>query len=117
MINFALRLFGFGKAVDALDGETSKAYIGGLGLILTGGSTILGGAAALLAEVLPLHGADAYVHFAQAVPHDANIGLVIAGAALISKGIAEIGQRHATAVLSNDVAEAVKAPDPLVTVK
>lgn len=112
MINFLLRAFGFGKAVDALDGETSKAYIGGLGLILSGAATTLGGSANLLAEILPLHGADAYLTFARQLSHDPNVAILTAGAALIAKGIEAIGQRHATAKLTNAIAATPDAPSP-----
>lgn len=111
--NFLLRALGFGKAVDALDGETSKAYLGGLGLILSGAASTLAGAANLVLEVVPLKGAGAYIAFAQSLSHDPNTALVLAGAAMVSKGIAEIGQRHATAKLANAVAAQAEGPgDP-----
>lgn len=101
IVNLVLRALGFGKAVDALDGETSKAYIGGLGMILSGAATLLGGAANIAAEVLPLKGGAAYIAFAQGISHDANAALLLAGVALISKGVGQIGQRHAIAKLAN----------------
>lgn len=99
-----MRIMGLGAAVDALDGETSKAYIGGVGMILSGGATLLGGAANLVMEIVPLHGGAAYVAFVQNLSHDANAALIMAGAGLIAKGLADIGQRHATAKLANFVA-------------
>lgn len=101
VINLLMRMLGLGKAVDALDGETSKAYIGGLGMILTGAGTLLAGAGNIASEVLPLHGAAAYLSFAQGLSHDPNTALLMAGAAAISKGLADIGNRHAIAKLVN----------------
>lgn len=103
IINGALRLFGFGKAVDALDGETSKAYIGGLGMILTGAATLLGGLAGIAAQVVAAHGGGDYIALVRDLPHNPSAGLVLAGAAAIGKGISAIGQRHAVAKLSNQL--------------
>lgn len=100
MVNFILRLLGLGKAVDALDGGTSKAYLGGLGMILSGGATLLGGIAKIVMAIVPLHGIGQYIEFAQSLPNDPNAALVLAGVALISKGIADIGQRHAVAKIA-----------------
>ena len=110
IVNLAMRMMGLGKAVDALDGETSKAYIGGVATILTGAATLLGGAANIVAEVLPLHGGAAYFDFARNLSHDPNAALVLAGAAAIGKGLADIGNRHATAKLANAVAAQAQAP-------
>ncbi len=107
MINLLLRLLGFGKAVDALDGETSKAYIGGLGMILTGGASLLDGSSHVAAALLAAHGGADYFAIGKALYQgDADTATIIAGFALISKGIAEIGQRHAAAKLSNTIASA-----------
>lgn len=103
MVNIIMRLMGFGAAVDALDGETSKAYIGGVGEILSGAATLLGGLANIVAQIVPLHGASAYFDFARNISHDPSAALVVAGLALIHKGIADIGNRHATAKLANAV--------------
>ena len=112
MVNLIMRMLGLGSAVDALDGATSKAYIGGVGMILTGAASVLGGAANIVSEVLPLHGAAAYFDFARGISHDPSLAVIAAGVALISKGVAEIGQRHATAKLSNAVAAQAQTPVP-----
>lgn len=108
--NIIMRLMGLGKAVDALDGATSKAYIGGVGLILSGAATTLGGAANLVLEIVPLHGGAAYFKFVQNASHDPNVGLVLAGAAVIAKGLAEIGQRHAIAKMGQDKSTGTAGP-------
>lgn len=111
MTNMLLRLFGFGKAVDALDGETSKAYMGGLGLILTGIAGVLGGVAGIVGEVVAAHGGAAYITLATGLTHNPSAAVVLAGAASISKGVAVIGQRHALARV--EAAQAVSAVPPV----
>jgi hypothetical protein len=108
--NLIMRLVGLGKAVDALDGETSKAYIGGVGMMLSGAATLVGGLANLAGEIVPLHGGAAYFDFARNLSHDPNAALVLAGAGLISKGVAEIGQRHATAKLAAQMPQPAAPP-------
>ena len=106
MTNLLLRLFGFGKAVDALDGKTSKAYLGGLGLILSGGASLLTGVAHIAGDILAAHGGAAYLSIAKGIyAGSTDTALLIAGVGLISKGIAEIGQRHA-------IAKAVESTKP-----
>src|SRR3990167_10805480 len=101
MTNLLLRLFGFGKAVDALDGAPSKTYMGALGLILSGASSVLTGMAHVTGDLLAAKGGAAYLSIAKGLyAGNADTALLVAGAALISKGIATIGQRHATAVAS-----------------
>lgn len=97
IVNLVLRLTGLGKAVDALNGETSKTYQGGALLILTGAATLLGGVAGILSQVLASSTGADYLALAQGLPHNASAGLIVAGAGTIGKGIAVIGQRHATA--------------------
>lgn len=117
VVNFVLRMLGFGKAVDALDGETSKAYIGGLGQILTGVATLAGGAAGIASQLLSAHGGGDYLAIAQGLTHNANAGLVLAGAGLISKGVADIGNRHAIAKASASAEAAAPAAAPAPEVK
>lgn len=102
IVNFLMRAFGLGKAVDALDGESSKAYMGGVGQILTGAATLLGGLAGIAGQLVGAHGGAEYVALAKGLAHDPSAGLVLGGAALISKGWADIGQRHALAKAVND---------------
>ncbi len=97
LVNLLMRVFGFGKAVDALDGQTSKAYAGGVGQILTGVATLAGGAAGLAQQFVAAQGADAYLDIIKGITANPSAGLVLAGAGLISKGIADIGNRHAIA--------------------
>lgn len=99
--NILMRALGLGKAVDALDGETSKAYLGGVGLILTGAATALGGLAGIAGELIAAHGGPAYWALASNIPHDASAGLFLAGLAGIHQGISQIGQRHALADSEN----------------
>lgn len=96
-INFLMRVFGFGKAVDALDGATSKAYAGGVGQILTGIATLAGGLAGLASQFVGATGGDAYLEIIKGITANPSAGLVLAGAGLVSKGIADIGNRHAIA--------------------
>lgn len=98
------------KALDAVNGETSKAYLGGLGLILTGGSAVLAGSAQVLtALVHATSGAD-YVSIAKGIVNgNAETAMILGGAAMISKGISDIGNRHATAELHNAVEAAQDA--------
>lgn len=109
MVNLILRMFGFGKAVDALDGETSKAYAGALVQILSGGATALGGLAGLASEFVAAHGASAYIALVQGLGHDANAGMVAAGSGLVGMGIAAIGHRHAQAKAQAEAAEQATA--------
>lgn len=112
IVNLAMKAMGLGGALDALDGETSKAYQGAVVTILTGAATFIGGLANLAAEIFPLHGGAAYVDFARSLSHDPNLALVLAGLAAIGKGWADIGNRHATAKLANAVAAQAQAPTP-----
>lgn len=105
LVNLVLRISGLGKAVDALNGETSKTYQGGAILILTGAATLLGGLAGVLGQVVAAASGADYLALAQGLGHNASAGLVMAGAATIGKGIAVIGQRHA---LAKAAAEAPK---------
>lgn len=105
IVNFLMRAVGLGKAVDALDGETSKTYMGGIGLMLTGLATMAGGAAGLIGEIAAAHGGAEYLAIARGIPHNASVGLILAGAAGISKGYAAIGQRHALAAAVKDAKE------------
>lgn len=106
LLNGFLRLIGFGKAVDALDGETSKAYLGGAVKILGGLSSVVLGLANIGADLVSAKGSAAYFAIGQSLfngnPDTAAIGL---GVIAIGAGISSIGQRHA-------VAKAAKAATP-----
>ena len=120
LVNLLLKVMGFGKAVEALDGESSKAYIGALGLILSGAATLLTGLANVVGEVVPLQGGAEYIKFLSNLSHDANAAIVLAGVAAISKGVADIGNRHAVAKLQNSLTipsgkTAAEAPSLLPT--
>lgn len=112
--NFVMRLFGLGKAIDALDGETSKSYLGGAGLILAGLGSIAAGAAGVVGELVAAHGGPAYLALLKNLPHDASAGLVLGGYASIKAGIAAIGLRHAMAkaAAAAPAAAPVAAPAP-----
>lgn len=101
IVNFLMRRFGLGEAVDALDGEGSKAYAGAVGQILTGAATLLGGLAGIASEFIAAHGGAAYLAILQHLKTDPSAGAVLAGAALISSGWTAIGQRHALAKAAN----------------
>lgn len=112
IVNFVLRLTGLGKAVDALNGKTSKTYLGGAVLILTGAATLLGGAAGVIGEVLAASTGPEYLAIAKGLAHNASAGLIVAGAGTIGKGIAVIGQRHATAKATTLEAKAQNMAKP-----
>ncbi len=109
--NFVLRALGLGKAVDALDGETSKAYLGGVGLILTGLASLAGGVAHVATAIVAAHGGPEYLAIGRALyAGNADTALLLAGLGMVSKGWAEIGQRHALA--KSDAAAAVPPAQP-----
>lgn len=112
MVNFVMRLMGLGSAVDALDGESSKAYAGAVGQILTGAAGLLGGLAGLVAEFVAAHGVDSYLEIIKNIKHDPSAGAVLAGAALISSGYTAIGQRHALAKATAPVSAPAPTPAP-----
>lgn len=113
MLNIVMRLMGLGKAVDALDGETSKAYLGGVGEILSGAASLLTGSAHIVVALAAAHGVDAYLDIGKSLFHgNADTALVLAGAALVSKGLADIGNRHATAKLSAQIVQSNAVPLP-----
>lgn len=98
LLNGFLRLIGFGKAVDALDGETSKAYLGGAIKILSGAGSVLLAAANIAVQVAAGHGGADYLAVAKGVFNgNAETAMLTGGVALIGAGIAAIGQRHAIA--------------------
>ena len=101
LMNIGLKALGLQSALDAVNGETSKAYLGGLGLILGGLGSILAGAAGIVQGLLPLHTGAEYLAFAQGIEHNASAGLILAGWVSVSKGYSAIGQRHALAKLQN----------------
>lgn len=114
MINFAMRLLGLGKVVDALDGETSKACIVGLGKILTGGAAVLTGSAHVAALLLAAHGGADYLAIGQQLYHgDADTAAIAGGFLLILSGYQAIAQRHAIAKLANAVADVAAAAAPV----
>jgi hypothetical protein len=112
IVAFAMRIMGLGKAVDALDGEASKAYAGAVGQILSGLAAILGGLAGLVSQFAACHGGAEYLKFVQGLSQDPSAGAVLAGAALISMGWAAIGQRHALAKNAQAPAAAPVPPAP-----
>ncbi len=97
IVNFVIRVVGLGKAVDALNGESSKTYLGAAVMILTGAATLLGGVAGIAGQVAAAATGADYLALAQGLAHNSSAGLVLAGAGTIGKGIAVIGQRHALA--------------------
>ena len=98
MINLILRLIGFGKAVDALNGETSKAYLGGLVKILSGAGSVAAALANIVGVLHASHSGADILSLGQSLVHgDANTALLVGGAGLIGAGISAIGQRHALA--------------------
>lgn len=105
MTNLIMRLLGLGKAIDALDGEKSKAYQGGVGMILAGAASVLGGLAGVVGNVIAAKGGPAYLALIQGIPHDSSVGLILAGYAGIKAGWAVIGQRHAVAKAAAPVVE------------
>lgn len=105
IVNFAMRCFGLGKAVDALDGETSKAYTGGIGNVLLGASGVLGGLAGMAVQLVGMKGGASYLEFGQNLGHNPATLAVLMGAKTFMEGWTAIGQRHAIAK-----AEAAAAP-------
>ncbi len=97
MTNFIMRLCGFGKAVDALDGETSKTDGAGVGKILPGGAEILGGVSTLVAQFVAAKGGAGYLSLVKDVPHGLSAAAIIHGWNTILDGRAIIAQRHALA--------------------
>ena len=102
MTNWLMRLVGLGEAVDALDGEKSKTYAGGVGLILAGAASILGGLAGIAGQIVAAHGGADYLALVKGIPHNASAGLILAGYAGIKQGLAVIGARHAIAKATKD---------------
>ncbi len=102
ILNGFLRIIGFGKAVDALDGETSKAYLGGAVKILTGAGSLLLAGANIATQVAGAHGSADYLAIGRAIfAGNAETAMLAAGAGLIGAGIQAIGQRHALAKAVN----------------
>lgn len=112
IVNLIARLFGLDKGVETV--EMGKAYLGGIGGILTGAAAVLGGAAGLIKEIMPLHDVAGYLAFAQGFMQDANVGIITGGALAISAGYAVIGQRHATAKLEANMVKLATDPGPIV---
>lgn len=102
MINFAMRMLGLGKVVDALDGETSKTCIAAVGKILAGGISVMTGSAHVTALILAAHGGAEYFQIGKQLYHgDADTAMIAGGILAIMGGYADIGNRHATAKLAN----------------
>ncbi len=95
VLGFIMNMLGVGKLLAAVDGK--KGYIGGAGQILTGASLTLGAAAKLLLAIIPLKGTAEYLAFAQGLANNSDVLVLASGVALVSKGLADIGQRHAIA--------------------
>jgi len=94
LVNTAAKVFGLDSWVVKMAG--SKAYLGAASLILTGIGTSCTGLVGLIGEVMPCNDFACYVNFARGLGSDANAGLLLAGWAMVSKGLADIGNRHAT---------------------
>ena len=102
LLNGFLRVIGFGKAVDALDGETSKAYLGGAVKVLGGLGSIFLGVANVGVELAAAHGGAEYLAIGKALfSGNAETALILGGVAAIGAGVSAIGQRHALAKAVN----------------
>lgn len=97
IVNFVMRVAGFGKAVEALDGETSKTYAAGVGQILTGVAGIVAGLGMYSAQFVAAKGGAAYLEILQGALHNPATLALGAGWTEILKGRATIAQRHAIA--------------------
>lgn len=95
LVNFVMRVAGFGKAVEALDGETSKTYAAGAGEMLTGAVGILTGAGMFLAQFVAAKGGAEYLAIAQGALHNPATAAIGLGWTTFLKGRATIAQRHA----------------------
>lgn len=109
IVNFVMRLSGFGKAIEALDGETSKTYGAGVGKILTGAAEILGGVATLASQFVAAKGGANYLALVQDIPHGLAAAAIVHGWNAILDGRAVIAQRHAVA---KAIVAAPEAPKP-----
>jgi hypothetical protein len=107
IVNFVMRAAGFGKAVELLDGETSKTYAVGVGQILTGLAGVLGGLGMYGAQFVAAQGGAAYLSILQGALHNPATAAIGLGWTEILKGRATIAQRHALAK-----AAAVEPPKP-----
>lgn len=113
LANVIMRAIGLGKAVDALDGETSKAYIAGVMAMLGGAVSISTALIHILNLVFQAHGGAAYYDIFKAIQAgNADTVLLGAGYLAIAKGYADIGHRHALAEIANAQGDPAPAPAP-----
>lgn len=99
--NMVLRMLHMGAAVDALDGKTSKAYMGGVGKMLAGASSMFLALAHIFVALVQARGGASYFDIIRGI-YSGNVdtALLLSGVALIHDGLADIGNRHAVAVAS-----------------
>ena len=110
IVNGVMRVFGLGKAVDALNGESSKAYLGGVIKILGGVSSIALGVAGVAAQVAACSAGACYANVGQGLfQGNAQTAMILGGVGMIGAGVAAIGQRHA---LAKAVASGAPAEPP-----
>ena len=95
LINAALRIFGFGKALDALNGETSKTYAAGAQKMLTGMAGIVTGLSMFAAQFIAAKGGAEYLAIIQGLTSNPAMLALGAGWALFLDGKATVAQRHA----------------------
>lgn len=107
VIDLVVRFSGLGKLLEKVNG--GKAYLGGAGLIISGAATALSGLAGIIGALVPLANASDYLSFAKGLPQNSSAGLLVAGLGMISKGLADIGNRHAVAKLEAKI-DAPAAP-------
>ena len=110
ILNFVMRVAGFGKALEVLDSETSKTYATGAKEILTGVAGMLAGAAMFAAQFVAAQGGAEYwaiVHGAGSNPATAAIA---GGWVMFLKGKSTIGQRHAVAKAAKAAAAPAEVP-------
>jgi hypothetical protein len=114
IVNLVMRIAGFGKAVEALDGETSKTYAAGVGQILTGAAGILGGLGMYATQFIGAKGGAEYLGIVQGALHNPATAAIGFGWSEILKGRATIAQRHALAKAVSESKDApVESPKPL----
>lgn len=95
IVGVVLRMLGAGNAIDALDGEPSKAYAAGVNKMIGGAVTVLGGVSGLLYKFINTRGAAKYIAIAQ--DSKVEFGAIALGWHMAWDGWADIGHRHALA--------------------
>lgn len=92
IIALAIRLSGFGKLADVLNGYKTK--LGGGGLMLAGAGTILLGASAIVQEIVACGGLDCVVGVVRGLGDSKNAKMVLEGMGMFSTGLGLIGVGH-----------------------